>query len=484
MNILLIHSDQHRYDCIAAHGAREVHTPNLDRLVREGVTFSRAYTTIPICTAARASLLTGAWPTRHGSFCIPTSEIDRAARPQLPTVFQLVKQAGYRTGWVGKYHRELECESPGPAEGVDTFIPNWHYQKQVEAGRFPPLPKPRSPFGLVNTAQAVDQTSLAWQADQVIGLLGGDREGRPSFIRWDPPEPHLPCHPASAFADLYRAGDIPPWPSFPDSLEGKPGVLRRQQALWGVEGWDWARWQPIVRLYYGIISELDHHIGRVLRHLDETGLAENTVVLYSTDHGDFCGGHGLLDKHFCFYEDIARVPLLARWPGRLPPGTVCPAYVSGAIDLARTLLAVAGVEAPASFDGHDLTALALDPGFRPRDAAYAQYFGTESGLYSCRMIRRDRFKFVYHPVGDTDELYDLESDPGELCNLVHHSGYQEVLTSLKSRLWSIMREQGDRLGNGWTAVELAGAPSFAAKFGLNRETPPESTPPPPPRAPN
>jgi arylsulfatase A-like enzyme len=469
MNILLIHSDQHRYDCIAAHGERRLHTPHLDALAASGATFSRAYSTIPICTPARASLLTGAWPTTHGSFCIPTSELNRAARRDLPTIFTLLKAAGYRTAWVGKYHGELECAEPGGAEGVDAFLSSWRYREFRQKQGIPEEPKAHGLFGDENTTQRGGRTSLAWQADQVIRLLGDGRDGgvdsAPWIVRWDPPEPHLPCKPASEFAALYDAAAIPPWPSFPDSLEGKPGVLRRQRRIWGVEGWTWEDWAPVVRLYYGAITELDHHVGRVLAHLAATGRAEDTLVIYSTDHGDFCGGHGLMDKHFCFYEDIARIPLIVRAPGRIAPGTRCDAFASGSIDIARTVLAAAGVEAPPSFVGHDLVAMAAD-GARPREVAYAQYFGAEGGAYSCRMIRDARHKFVYHPTGDTHEFYDLEADPGELRNLIEEPRVAVEVARLKARLYDEMKACGDRLASRWTEIELKGAASIGeAAFG-------------------
>jgi arylsulfatase A-like enzyme len=475
VNILLIHSDQHRHDCIQAHGLRGLHTPHLDRLVREGTTFSRAYSTIPICTPARASLLTGAWPTTHGSFCIPTSEINRAARPDLPTLFPLLKQRGYRTGWVGKYHGELETRHPGPADGVDVFHSAWEYRDHRATHGIPEAPKAHGLFGDENTTQAPGQTALAWQADQIIRLLGDGSSSQPQFIRWDPPEPHLPCNPHSDFARLYEAASIAPWPSFPDSLEGKPPILRRQRRIWGIEDWTWEDWAPVVRLYLGIISEMDHHIGRILAHLDATGQAGSTLVIYSTDHGDFCGGHGLMDKHFCFYEDIARIPLILRAPGRIPAGATCDAFASGSIDIARTILAAAGVDAPASFVGHDLTAMAA-AGARPRSFAYAQYFGTESGAYSCRMIRDDRYKFVYHPVGTTHEFYDLEADPGELENLVDSPALASHVRRLQTQLWDEMKACGDRLGCGWTEIELKGKPNLAEKCGMPATTLMEPTP--------
>ncbi len=463
MNLLLVHSDQHRYDCIRAHGMRELQTPNLDRLCAEGTTFSRAYSTIPICTPARASLLTGAWPHEHGAFCIPSSELNRAARRERPTFFTELKSAGYRTGWVGKYHGELESPEPGPADGVDAFHPLWHYQKEREARSLQPIPKPHGLFGDEDSSSPADFSPLAWQADRVIDLLQQPTD-QPFCIRWDPPEPHLPCNPVSEFASRYNAADIPPWQSFPDPQQGKPAAQKRQKRIWGLEDWTWEQWQPVVRLYYGIITELDHHLGRVLDTLDRLGLAEDTLVMYSTDHGDYCGGHGQLDKHFNMYDDVTRVPLIVRLPGRVPAGHTCPAFASNELDIARTLLEAAGLTPSDSFVGENLVGMAN--GTAPREVITSQYFGTESGAYSMRMIRDERYKFVYHPVGDIHEFYDLALDPGELENRIGDPALAADITRLKVRLWDEMNAQGDRLANRWTAIELKDEPSLATSvFG-------------------
>jgi arylsulfatase A-like enzyme len=465
MNLLLIHSDQHRYDCIRAHGLRELDTPNLDRLCAEGTRFTRAYATIPICTPARASLLTGAWPHRHGSFCIPTSELNRAARRELPTFFTELKNAGYRSGWVGKYHRELEADEPGPADGVDSFHPLWHYQKERLARGLSPIPNAHGLFGDEDSVSPADFSPLAWQADRVIDLLEQTSD-RPFVIRWDPPEPHLPCNPVREFARRYRAEDIPPWQSFPDPQHGKPAAQKRQKRIWGLENWTWEDWQPVVRLYYGVITELDHHLGRILDTLDRLGLANDTLVIYSTDHGDYCGGHGQMDKHFNMYDDVTRVPLILRLPGRVPARHSCPAFASNEIDIARTLLESAGLAAPPSFIGENLIDMAN--GAAPRDVITSQYFGTESGAYSMRMIRDDRYKFVYHPVGDLHEFYDLEDDPGERTNRIDDSALSRDIVRLKARLWDEMKVQGDPLANAWTRVELHKDPPLAARFFHDR----------------
>lgn len=456
-NILLIHSDQHRHDCVGAAGLRpDIATPHLDALAAGGALFEHAFCTIPICTPARASLMTGAWPTTHGSFCIPSAEIDRAARRELPLLTRLLADSGYRVAWTGKYHQELE-ESPGPQHGIEEFVSAWHYKAWRKEQGIPEGERPHGYFGDPDTACPPDKSPLAWQADHVIRQIEERSSNEdPFFVRWDPPEPHLPCNPTGPFAEHFANAEIPPWTSFPDPLAGKPAAQRRQLKIWGVEDWTWDQWLPTVRLYHAVIAEMDHHIGRVLARLDELGLADNTLVIYSTDHGDYCGGHGQIDKHFNMYDDVTRVPLILRWPGRVPAGARPDAFASNSVDIAATILDAAGIEKPDTFAGHSLLRMAAEPAFQPRDHAYCQYFGTESGACSIRMLRGPRYKFVYHPVEDTHEFYDLENDPGELRNEIGNPALAPEIARLKAALFETMQAHGDRLANRWTRLELCG----------------------------
>lgn len=464
-NILLIHSDQHRYDCIAAHGLRKgLQTPNLDALAASGTVFTQAFATIPICTPARASLITGAWPTTHGSFCIPSAELNRAARRELPILTELLAEAGYRNCWTGKYHEELE-RNPSQQASVHDYVPVWNYRQWREAQGIPALERPHGLFGDVDEVCPHDKGCLAWQASHVIRQLEACKDG-PFFIRWDPPEPHLPCNPEPIFAEKFNTASLEPWSSFPETFANKPVTQKRQARIWGTAEWTWEDWLPVVRLYHAIIAEMDHHIGRVLQRLEDLGLAENTLVIYSTDHGDFCGGHRLMDKHFNMYDDVTRVPLIVRWPKTVPQGKHCDAFASNSIDIARTILEAAGIVAPPSFVGQNLLAMAAGTAPLSRRYAYSQYFGTESGAASIRMLRDHRYKFVYHPTGDMHEFYDLETDPGELFNRIQDPTLSQTIARFKHDLWNEMKAIGDRLACGWTRIELQGEPPLAQKLGL------------------
>lgn len=456
-NIVLIHSDQHRWDCVGANRQRAIHTPHLDRLAGEGANFLHAFTPCPICSPARASLLTGAWPTTHGCLSIPNTEIYHPARPELPLLSELLHKQGYFQGWIGKFHAEVRGLPTD--HGVNRFVPVADYDAWREEQGLPPLPDwTGSLFGRVDEACPPEASSLAWQAGKCLDFLerATRQPATPFFLRWDPPEPHLPCLPTPPFAALYDPQTLEPWQSFPDPLINKPDCQRRQRDIWGIHGWKWQDWAPVAARYHAVVTELDAQIGRLLAYLDARGLTENTLVIYSSDHGDFCGGHGLIDKHFSMYDDITRVPLILRWPGRVCPGHVERGFVSAQLDIARTILSAAGIPAPDSFVGTDLVALAAGR-IAPRPHIMAQYFGTESGSYSSRMLRTDRFKYCYNPVA-RDELYDLVADPGEIVNLIDDSAYAGDLRELRQLLAEEMRRAGDPLLNLWTRTHLVGAP--------------------------
>lgn len=447
-NVLLIHSDQHRWDCLGVHGHPFLRTPNLDRLAAGGVDFTHAFTPNPVCSPARACLQTGAWATTHRCVTIPGTEAFQSADPALPVLTQLLADAGYRVAHVGKFHSEVRG---GPTDhGAVEYVPGGRYKRWREVLGLPPQPRTQGWFGETDPHVTPEQSALAWQAGEVVRLLEESvsevaETGRPFFVRWDPVEPHLPNVVPEPYASMYPPATIPPWPGFPDPLQGKPDAQRRTRERWGVDQWTWDDWSQVVGRYLGEVSLLDAQVGRLLDTLERLGVAENTLVVYTPDHGDMCGSHGMMDKHFVMYDDILRVPLLLRWPGVLPAGAVCDAFVSQELDVARTLLAVAGVEAPPSFVGRDLVAEATGRADSPpRPDIFSQYQGTHQGLYSLRALRDRRWKYVFHPVS-RDELYDLDADPGELVNRADDPACADVLRRMRERMGEWMREIRDPL---------------------------------------
>lgn len=465
-NILLIHADQHRSDCLGVAGHPFLKTPNLDRLASEGIRFTNAFTPCPVCTPARNSLMYGCWPTQHGAIANHNSEAPpRATTDGLRTWSENLSGVGYRMRYVGKWGVRADRS---PLEfGFDTYIPESDYEDWRQSQGLPRLPGHEHPsdyFGSVDTHATEAQSRPARGADQTIRLMTAaakkkkpDRQ--PFLIRWDPSEPHPPAFPPEPFASLYPPESIPPWPNFVRAQEGEPLARAALRRVWGIEGREWKDWQPIVARTLGIITLLDRQIGRVLGELDRLGLAENTLVIYTADHGDMLGSHGLFDKHYSFYDEIVRVPLIVRWPRVIPsPGSVSQAFVSNEIDLATTLCEVAGAASPGSFAGQSLLPiLSGEDNGKSRDMAFSQYFGTNFGLYSSRMARDSRWKYVWNPT-DIDELYSLGTavDPGELVNRIDDPSCATELQRLRHRLVEWMEKIGDPLLNKWTRPGLVG----------------------------
>ena len=451
-NFLLIHSDQHRWDCLGVNGHSLVQTPHLDSLAAQGVNFTRAFCPVPVCTPARNSLLFGVWPTQHGAIANPDTEAGRPARHGLPCWSELLAGAGYRLGCVGKWG--IRTDKGPDAFGFDTYVPESEYAAWRAAQCLPPRPTANGYFGETDAAITAEQSRLAWGVAQTMDLMTRYAQlDAPWFLRWDPSEPHLPNVVPEPYASLYAPADIAPWPGFADPLLGKPYAQAQQRRHWNLEHWTWERdWAPIVARYLGEITLLDAQIGRLLAHLEVLGLAENTVVIYTTDHGDMCGSHGMIDKHMVMYDDVLRVPLVVRWPGQ-PARGECDAFVTNALDLAATFCDDAGVSVPETFAGRSLLSLLSETGTSTRDCVFAMYHGSQFGLYSQRMVRDARWKYVWNATGE-DELYDLERDPGEIINLATVSEAQADLSRLRQRLVAWMEEQRDPLCNAWTKPTL------------------------------
>ncbi len=450
-NVLLIHSDQHRWDCLGVNGHPFLRTPHLDRLAAEGMNFTHAFTPIPICSPARNCLLHGQWSVQHGCIMNSDSEAARWPADDLPSFSRQLADAGYYTAYVGKWH---VSDTRAPEDyGFAHFPGHRAYDAWLNEQGCPPAEYANGWFGETIEGRTPEQTHLAWCADRTIEYLADAKDsGNPFFIRWDPPEPHLPNIVPEPFASLYPPESIPPWGNFDDPLDNKPIVQRQARKTWKLDDWTWDQWAPIVGRYLGEITLMDREIGRVLDALATLGLADDTLVIYTTDHGDMCGSHGMIDKHFVMYDDIVRVPMIARWPGRIAPGTVCDSFVAHEIDLASTFCQVGQIATPDTFRGQSLVPLFAGQ-TNDRPDILSMYHGNQFGLYTQRMVRDRRWKYVWNPTAE-DELYDLDSDPNELTNRTSDPTCADELARLRARLLDWMREIADPLVNPWIITQL------------------------------
>lgn len=463
-NILYIMLDQQRYDCIGYSRAYPVRTPNIDQLANEGVWFSNAYTHIPLCCPARQSFLNGRRPETFGALW------NYDLGPKIPAIDRNayswardIKKQGYNNAYLGKWHVHPTCDPT--VFGYDKYVSEQDYREYRK------LKYPNQTYydgvhihenkGISAWLGSVDNVALSdtrthWFADKTIETIEEFTEnGKPWHIRMELTEPHLPCTPHPDFAALYQAEDIPEWGSFEESFENKPYIQKQMLYNWRLENYTWEDWAPIVSRYYAIITQLDDAIGRVLKALKRMGLEQNTIVVFTSDHGDMCGGHRMIDKHYVMYEDIVKVPLIVKWPGHYEGGRTVDQFVYNLLDMVPTLLEIAGAKPPAFLQGRSLCPLLKGEAVPDwRKEVVATYNGQQFGLYTQRMIRTDSWKYIWNTT-DVDELYNLNQDPHELINRIHDPEQQNRIKALRRRLYTILLQEGDTLvDNPWMKDQL------------------------------
>lgn len=454
-NIVLVVSDQERWDVLGCYGSPICRTPNLDRLAAEGVRFETCLAPAAICSPARASLLTGLFPHGHG-ILNNTHEPDaiRTELPaELPTYPELLRDAGYRLGYVGKWHvGRLGPESRGfhdvathvdvtASTGEESIVTE---EPSVDEPVFARYPRGRLLVAGIDRRPA-EKTETRRDVEAAIDMI--ERYATldtPFCLRLDLEGPHHPYVPPEPFASMYDPASIPPWPSFDEDTTTKPAAQRRLLEQRGVAGWSWEQWAPVVARYFAFVTFIDSEIASVIAAIDHLGLGDSTFVIHTADHGDMTGTHGgQFNKGPLGYDEVYRVPLLVRGPG-IARGGVCHQPVSS-VALMPTILELAGVTPPEGLHVGSLGALLSELEGGAQDASvFAEYHGEEWGLYSQRLVRTATAKYVYSPHG-TDELYDLTADPHETVNRIDDAAVDALRTDLRARLLEWMVKTGDPL---------------------------------------
>ncbi|WP_165822408.1 sulfatase-like hydrolase/transferase [Paenibacillus montanisoli] len=459
-NILLITADQLRYDCVGYSRIYPVQTPNLDKLAARSTVFHHAYSHIPVCSPARQSMLHGRRAETIGALwnynaflpvgCLQPDQYSWSAE---------LAENGYASAFLGKWGVNPDFDPT--AFGYGSYVSESDYSA-FRKSSYPDVAYSNGYFG-ENNPIPLEDAETQWFAARAIEamerLQGG---GSPWHMALHFSEPHLPCRPAGPFADMYDPNDIPEWLGFPETFDGKPYIQRQQLLSWGVEDFAWADWAPIVARYYGAISQLDDAIGRVLTALDRIGAFDNTIVIFTADHGDMCGSHRMMDKHYILYDDVVRVPLMITWPGgQIEAGAARKEFVYNLLDLAPTLFELTGIEskARASFQGRSLVPLLIAQNAEPssqqwREAVFASYNGQQFGLYTQRMVRTQEWKYIWN-LTDIDELYELHADPGELTNVIGEKKHAETVAALRKLLFDQLSADEDPvIANEWTRRQL------------------------------
>jgi len=478
-NILLITTDQQRYDGVGANGNSLIRTPRLDGLAAQGVRFERCYIQNPVCMPSRASLLTGRYCQNHG-----VRKNGTPLDPAQPNLAQALLAAGYHTASIGKIHllphwgRDYEQPHPSLEYGFRTMINSdepgcyhdeylrWverEHPEYLEAVRAP-LPVPPGsaiPPSYVNVPGGrglfdgrrleapAEVSHTGWVATESIRFLEAHAERarsgeEPFFLHAGIYAPHPPLFAPAPYDTMYDPAALPLPRRRPGELDDKPAHFRAA-ARRNLEIAD-GEWRRAKAFYYGMVSLADAQIGRILDALDRLGLAEQTLVVFTSDHGEALGDHYVTGKGPTNYDCIVRVPLLMRWPeGGLPAGRVVRGLVEH-VDVCATLLAAAGVPAYPGMKGMSLLPLARGETERGRPDVLIEFRDVLSG-FSVKTIRSERYKYTRsRRGGETEEaLFDLEHDPDEFQNVASDPGYAAALQEQRSRLLDRLQDAEDDL---------------------------------------
>jgi arylsulfatase A-like enzyme len=463
-NILFIMSDDHAYQSISAYGSKVNKTPNIDRIAQSGVRFDRCFVTNSICGPSRATILTGKYNHLNG-FIDNTCRFDG----EQPHVAKYLQSAGYETAVIGKWHLVTD----------PTGFNHW----EILQGQGPYYnPALKTPNGIVRhegyTTEIIAERTVQW-------LKKERNKEKPFYLMCHHKAAHREWLPGPKQVEHYKDVKIPEPETLFDDYSGRTSAAKNQEMsiakdmspldlkfrlannltpaqmqilkdayaeenaafekanLQGKELVQW-RYQRYAKDYLRCVDALDDAVGRVLDTLEEEGLAENTLVIYTSDQGWYLGEHGWYDKRW-MYEESFRTPCVMRWPGQIKPGSVNTDLCMN-LDFAETFLDIAGEKIPADMQGRSL--LPVLRGATPSDWRQEVYYHYYEYPAPHRVephygVRTAKHKLIYFPRVNEWEFFDLEKDPRELKSMYNDPEYQTLVTDLKQRLIKLRKQYQD-----------------------------------------
>lgn len=468
-NVILLFSDQHNARVMGCYGNKEVRTPFLDQIAEEGVRFENAYAQNPICTPSRMCFLSGQYVHNFGYYGLMGPSPDH-----LPHLFSHFKKHGYKTGMAGKTHTpsgwlSKHCDYVADGYGYEHPLKHWsaHVEEGWQGSKYNDyslylkekgiehlrddkyIPEWQEKFGY-EKGQGVDarysqlsedDTIEAWSALCANQFIEASvKEDKPFCFWMTVPRPHQTYLPAKKFWDLYEDMELTLPPNANDEMLDRHHAVKKMQQcfqqdeswrLYKAKDWDSTR-RRILQGYYACVSQVDDAVGRVMQKLDELGIKENTIIIYASDHGDFAGEHGMVEKApGISFRSITRIPFIWSWKGTLPEGEVRNSIVES-VDFLPTVCSLAGVDTPDWVDGSNITPSLL------HGTELKEFAVTENPL--TKTIHTKKYKFTqYLPEmcggEDFGVLYDLEQDPWELNNLYFSQSHQSIVHQLRHQLY-------------------------------------------------
>ena len=457
-NILFIFSDDHATQAVGSYGSIINSTPNIDRIANEGIRFDRCLVTNAICGPSRAAILTGKYSHLNGFY-----KNDMYFDGKQITFPKLLRQAGYQTAVIGKWHLASLPTGFDHFEVITGYGGQGKYYHPVMNRNGEPT-KHRG-----YTTEVITKLNMEWLKNQ-------RDPNKPFMLMMQHKAPHRAWLPSPKYMNAFKDKKFPKPANLHTDYQGKASHVKKQDMMIKdsmnpgdlkltppkyLDGADLANWhkaydeenaafakaklsgkalrswnyQRYIRDYVRCVQSIDDSIGEVLNYLDESGLADNTLVIYSSDQGFFLGEHGWFDKRF-MYEEALRTPLVMRWPGKIKAGSV-DSHITSNLDFAQTFLEVAGVKAPADMQGASL--LPIMKGQQPenwRESFYYHYYGYPDWHLVQKHcgVTDGRYKLIHFYTTDEWELYDRKNDPEENINRASDPEFKSILQNMRKKL--------------------------------------------------
>lgn len=439
-NLIYVFADELRWHSCGFNGDPYARTPNMDRLAAQGCNFTQCISNTPVCAPYRASLMTGKYQSSTG---MVINELRLS--PEHECFGHALKKAGYKTAYIGKWHlwaNQLGHHymvrngfvPPGPYRlGFDDYWSGYNFNHiYVQSPYYHDRPEPQirkqfEPTG--QTDEAISYLKTVAHRDEPFAL----------FLSWGPP--HMPWGDANVdpeYLEIFRNVDLPLAPNFSLQQDPYSDNWQKLPANYEKKVHEW------MKVYYGQVANLDWNLGRLMQAVDSMGLTDDTIFVFTTDHGEMFGAHGRQAK-LIFYEEAARVPFLLRYPKKVPAKSVSEALL-GTPDIMPTLLSMMGIRYPSSVEGMDLSSHALGKGGSDQDAAHMQGMGATAAWTDgteWRALRDHEFTYAIYHRDRKELLFNHRKDPFQLNNLVEDGGSSSTLAHYRSMSEAFRKEQND-----------------------------------------
>jgi len=441
-NIVFILIDDQAWNVLGKDGRYTfMKTPNLDQLSREGLVFENAFVTTSLCSPSRACFMTGSYAHTNGVYINSYSDPD----PDVPLLPKVLQEAGYETAFLGKWHMK---RGANPREGFDYWLSFDGQGKYID----PPLNENGREF--IEKGYMTDILT-----DYAMRWIKKPREKPFCLFLWHKAV-HAPFTPAPRDSDAFPNALIPEYDNWYDTMEGKPEWLRRgwlygvHNKVWyesegkpvpeKIEPRPWDPRNPRCMNYLRAMLAVDESVGNMRNCLEELNILDNTILVFGSDNGFFLGSHQRGDKRL-MYEESIRIPLIVRYPELIKAGSKNSDMILN-IDIAPTLIELAGAEVPADMQGMSFVPLLKNENAEWRKSFMYEYFQESyaPGFVTATGVRNKKYKYIEYPdmINDIDELYDLENDPREMINLINSPDHQTVRSEMKAELEKLKAETG------------------------------------------